>query len=103
MAPVSPLENYYWNDSTSMSQYSALVGPGKVILCQPYYGRVACGGSPSDHATATGTVWAATYTGPASVISSPDVQAGTYSVHRNATDPNGQYCGASWDAFVRGC
>ncbi len=103
MAPVSPLENYYWNDSTSMSQYSALVGPGKVILGQPYYGRVACVGSPSDHATATGTVWAATYTGAASVISSPDVQAGTYSVHRNATDPNGQDRWDSWYDLSLGC
>src|SRR5260370_5139354 len=37
MAPVSPLANYYWNDTTSMTQYSSLVGPGKVILGQPYY------------------------------------------------------------------
>ena len=103
MAPVSPLANYYWNDTTSMTQYSSLVGPGKVILGQPYYGRVACVGSPADHATATGSVDAATYTGAASVISSPDVQAGSYSVHRNATDPNGQDRWDSWYDLSLGC
>jgi hypothetical protein len=52
--PVSPLANYYWNDSVSMSQYSAVVGAGKVILGQPYYGRVSCVGSTAAHAKPTG-------------------------------------------------
>jgi spore germination protein YaaH len=96
MAPVSPLANYYWNDTTSMSQYSALVGPGKTILGQPYYGRVACVASPADHATATGSVAAATYVGAAAVSSSPDVQPGTFAAHRDDTDPNGLDRWDSW-------
>ena len=69
LAPVSPLANYYWNDSSSMTAYSALVGPGKTILGQPYYGRVACVSSPADHATATGPVGAGTYMEAAAVSS----------------------------------
>jgi hypothetical protein len=103
LAPVSPLDNYYWNDTTSMSQYSALVGPGKTILGQPYYGRVACVSSPADHATATGTVAAATYIGAAAVSSSPDVKPGTFAIHRDGTDPNGLDRWDSWYDNSVGC
>jgi spore germination protein YaaH len=103
MAPVSPLANYYWNDSTSMSQYSSVVGPSKTILGQPYYGRVACVASPSDHATATGSVVAATYIGAAEVSSSPDVKPGTFAIHRDANDPNGLDRWDSWYDNSLGC
>ena len=95
-APVSPLANYNWNDTSSMTQYSAVVGAGKTILGQPYYGRVACVASPADHAKATGIVYAATYTGAAAVSGAPDVQPGTFSTHRDATDPNGLDRWDSW-------
>jgi spore germination protein YaaH len=103
LAPVSPLSNYYWNDTTSMSQYSSVVGPGKTILGQPYYGRVACVASPSDHAQATGAVQAATYTGAAAVNSSPDVQPGTFAIHRDADDPSGLDRWDSWYDNSLGC
>lgn len=40
--PVSPLNTYRFNATNSMAQYKALVGPSKVILGQPYYGRRGC-------------------------------------------------------------
>jgi hypothetical protein len=96
MAPVSPLTNYYWNDTTSMNQYVAVTGASKVILGQPYYGRVSCVSSAVAHATATTTVQAATYIDAAAAISSTDVQPGTYAVHRDANDPTGA---DRWDTW----
>jgi len=103
MAPVSPLANYYWNDSLSMSQYSALAGPGKTILGQPYYGRAACVSSPAAHAVATGSVVAATYLDAAAALSSPDVKPGTYTINRDPDDPNGADRWDSWYDNSLGC
>ena len=103
LAPVSPLANYYWNDTTSMNQYSAVVGPGKTILGQPYYGTVACVASPADHATATSGPVTATYLDAASVAGSPDVQPGTFAIHRDDTDPNGLDRWDSWYDNKVGC
>jgi spore germination protein YaaH len=102
-APVSPLSGYYWNDSTSMSQYSSVVGAAKTILGQPYYGRVGCVSSPADHATLTSNFVAATYTGAASVSSSPDVKPGTFATHRDDYDPNGQDRWDSWYDLSLNC
>ena len=96
MAPVSPMTGYYWNDTTSMNQYAAVVGPGKTILGQPYYGRVSCVSSPAAHATATSSVDAATYIGAANVVSSSDVRPGSYSINRDPNDPIGL---DRWDAW----
>jgi len=103
MAPVSPMTNYYWNDTNSMNQYIAVVGAAKTILGQPYYGRVACVGGPTEHATATGTVTPATYLEAAAAISSPDVQPGTYAIHRDANDPTGQDRWDTWYDNSLGC
>lgn len=96
MAPVSPMVNYHWNDVNSMSQYSALVGPSKVILGQPYYGRVACVSSPTEHAASTGSFSSPSYHDAAKVINSPDVSPGTYSIHRDPNDVTGL---DRWDAW----
>lgn len=40
--PVSPLNTYRFNVSKTISQYTALVSPSKVIIGQPYYGRRGC-------------------------------------------------------------
>ena len=45
--PVSALNSYRFNATTSMAQYTALVPPSKVILGQPYYGRKACVPQPN--------------------------------------------------------
>src|SRR5260370_31936590 len=86
-----------------MTAYSALVGAGKTILGQPYYGRVACVSSPADQATATGPVGAGTYMEAAAVSSSPDVQPGTFATHRDDTDPNGLDRWDSWYDLKDGC
>ena len=89
LSPVSPLTNYYYNDTTSMAQYSAVAGAGKTILGQPYYGRVACVASPVAHGVPTAYLTAATYLDAVSVSRSPDVKPGTYAAHRDASDPSG--------------
>ena len=103
LAPESPMANYYWNDTTSMSQYISVVGAAKTILGQPYYGTVACVGSPVAHATATSTVQSATYQDAAAAISSSDVKPGTYAIHRDASDPAGQDRWDTWYDYVYGC
>src|SRR5581483_10134206 len=42
LGPTSPLTGYYYNDTSTAAQYASAVGPGKVILGLPYYGRKAC-------------------------------------------------------------
>jgi spore germination protein YaaH/uncharacterized Zn-binding protein involved in type VI secretion len=103
LSPVSPLTNYYYNDTTSMTQYSAVAGAGKTILGQPYYGRVACVASPVAHARPTGSVAAATYLDSIAVYSSPDVQPGTYATHRDADDPTGLDRWDTWYDRRLGC
>jgi len=109
MAPMSPLANYYWNDTTSMNQYISVVGAQKTILGQPYYGRVACiagsvtGPPPGPHAIASSSLSAATYLDSVSTISSSDVAAGTYQIHRDADDPNGQDRWDTWWDYRLGC
>jgi spore germination protein YaaH len=103
MNPVSPLSTYPYNDTTSVTQYSAVAGPGKVILGLPYYGRVACVASPVNHAYPTRAMSAATYAEAASVAQSPDVKPGTFRVHRDSTDPAGLERWDSWYDLSLGC
>jgi spore germination protein YaaH/uncharacterized protein (DUF2141 family) len=103
MNPVSPLANYYWNDTASMTAYSAVVGAGKTILGQPYYGRVACVASPVEHATSIGWWASASYTEAASVPSSPDVKPGTFATHRDSSDPAGLDRWDTWYDLKLGC
>ena len=103
MNPVSPLSTYGYNDTTSVSQYSKVAGPGKVILGLPYYGRVACVASAVVHAYPKGSLTSATYTGAAAVHNSPDVKAGTFKVHRDPTDPAGLERWDSWYDKRLGC
>ncbi len=103
MAPVSPLTNYLWNDSTSMAQYSSVAGPQKTILGQPYYGRVSCVSSPVAHAVATSAVQAATYLDAAAAIGSNDVKPGTYSANRDANDATGLDRWDAWYDNALGC
>ena len=96
MNPVSPLSVYNYNDTASVSQYSAVVGPGKVILGLPYYGRVACVASPTLHAYPTKPLSSVTYMQATTVSGSPDVKPGTFKRHRDATDPAGLERWDSW-------
>jgi len=94
--PVSPLTTYYYNDTLSMAQYASVVGAGKTILGQPYYGRVACVASAVAHATPISNLSAATYLDAVSVATSPDVASGTFRSHRDATDSTGRN---RWDTW----
>ena len=94
--PVSPLTTYYYNDALSMAQYARLVGAGKTILGQPYYGRVACVASPVAHATPISNLTAASYLDAVAVATSPDVKPGTFKAHRDANDASGRN---RWDTW----
>jgi hypothetical protein len=96
LSPVSPLTTYYYNDALSMGQYARVVGAGKTILGQPYYGRVACVASPVANASPTSNLTAATYLEAVGVATSPDVKPGTFKAHRDANDPTGR---DRWDTW----
>jgi hypothetical protein len=89
LSPVSPQTNYLYNDTTTANQYSAVVGAGKTILGQPYYGRVACVASTVAHAVPTAYLSSASYFDAAAVSRSPDVAPGTFKAHRDGSDPAG--------------
>jgi len=89
LSPVSPLTTYFYNDTTTVNQYSAVVPPSKIILGQPYYGRVACVASAVAHASPTSALTAATYLGAVAVRASLDVKPGTFKAHRDANNPSG--------------
>jgi spore germination protein YaaH len=103
LSPVSPISSYYYNDTISMTQYSAIAGPGKVILGQPYYGRVACVASPVENAKPISQLTAVTYDGAEAVPASSDVKAGTFAVHRDTHEPSGLDRWDTWYDLVLGC
>jgi len=96
LGPTAPLSGYYYNDTTTASQYMSAVGATKVILGVPYYGRKACVGSVTPNAYPTGPVTADTYLNASTEASSPQVQPGSYATHRDANDPSGQ---ERWDTW----
>jgi len=103
LGPTAPLNGYpafsngyYYNDITTASQYVAAVGPSKVILGVPYYGRKACVASASPNQTPIGAVAADSYLDAIAESSDPAVQAGSYAAHRDAIDPSGE---ERWDTW----
>ncbi len=96
LGPTAPLSGYYYNDTTTASQYMSVVGASKTILGVPYYGRKSCVGSVTPNAIPTGAVTADTYLNASTEASSPEVQAGSYATHRDANDPGGQ---ERWDTW----
>jgi spore germination protein YaaH len=103
MNPISPINTYYWNDATSMSQYSAVVGANKTILGLPLYGRVSCASSTYQNAHANSHLTAATYLEAISVPSSPDVKPGTFATARDTRDPAGLDRYDTWYDLSLGC
>jgi spore germination protein YaaH len=79
LGPTAPLTGYYYNDTTTASQYVSAVGAAKVILGVPYYGRKSCVATPTANAYPTGSsgVTADTYLDATSESSQPQVKAGS--------------------------
>jgi len=72
--PVSPLNTYRFNVTSSMSQYTALVPASKVILGQPYYGRAGCvSDANTAHQYPTRNFSTATYRWASRLASQPGV------------------------------
>jgi spore germination protein YaaH len=84
LGPTSPLTGYYYTDSGVMSEYSAVVGAGKVIFGVPYYGRKSCVGSAIANAYPTSSVSADSYLDATGEAAYSAVQAGSYAAHRDA-------------------
>ncbi len=97
LGPTAPLSGYYYNDTSTASQYAATVPSSKVILGVPYYGRKACVSSATPNQYPTGSVVADTYLDASGEASSNLVQPGSYATHHDANDPSGQ---ERWDTWV---
>jgi spore germination protein YaaH len=96
LGPTAPLTGYYYNDTSTASQYAAAVPAAKVILGVPYYGRKACVASATANQYPTGPVTADTYLDATGESSAPQVLAGSFASHRDANDPAGQ---ERWDTW----
>ena len=98
LGPTAPLTGYYYNDTSTASQYAAAVPAGKVILGVPYYGRKACvtTGTPNQYPSPTTSVVADSYLDATGEPGAPQVQPGSYAAHRDANDPAGQ---ERWDTW----
>jgi len=96
LGPTAPLSGYYYNDTSTASQYASAVGASKVLLGVPYYGRKACVGGVVPNAYPLGSVTADTYLDASSEASDPAVTSGSYTAHRDANDPAGQ---ERWDTW----
>jgi spore germination protein YaaH len=97
LGPTAPLTGYYYNDSVTATQYMAAVPASKVILGVPYYGRKACVSSATPHQYPTGAVAADGYLDAAGESTAPNVKAGSFAAHRDASDPVGT---ERWDTWV---
>ncbi|TME99856.1 MAG: hypothetical protein E6I39_07005, partial [Chloroflexi bacterium] len=96
LGPTAPLTSYYYNDTSTASQYLALVPPSKVILGVPYYGRKACVGAATPNQYPTGSVTADSYLDANQEYLQPQVRAGTYAGHRDVHDVAGK---ERWDTW----
>ncbi len=95
LGPTAPLTGYYYNDTSTAAQYASAVGPGKVILGVPYYGRKSCVGSASANQYPTSGVVADGYLDASGESTAAHVSK--YAVHRDAHDASGQ---ERWDTWV---
>jgi spore germination protein YaaH len=96
LGPTAPLTGYYYNDTSTSSQYVAKVPASKVILGVPYYGRKACVSSGTPNQYPTSSVVADGYLDASGESTYYQVKAGSYAAHRDAHDPAG---GERWDTW----
>jgi spore germination protein YaaH len=97
LGPTAPLTGYYYNDTSTAQQYTAVVPASKVILGVPYYGRKACVASSIPNQYPSSSVVADTYLDASGEAAYYLVKPGTYAAHRDANDPAGQ---ERWDTWV---
>jgi len=96
LGPTAPLNGYYYNDTSTATQYAATVPASKVILGVPYYGRKACVAGVAPNQYPTGGVTADSYLDASTESTYYTVQPGSYAAHRDANDPTGQ---VRWDTW----
>src|SRR6266851_1523076 len=94
LGPTAPLAGYHYNDTTTASQYAAVVTASKVILGVPYYGRKSCVGSGVPNAYPSGSVNADSYLDASGENGTAGVSS--FASHRDANDPSGQ---ERWDTW----
>jgi glycosyl hydrolase family 18 (putative chitinase) len=83
--PVSPLNTYQFNVTSSMQEYTSLVPPTKVILGQPYYGSRGCVASSGPaHQTLVSNYVNTTYLYASTIGSQSGVSS--LSQHRDPSD-----------------
>jgi spore germination protein YaaH len=98
LGPTAPVAGYYYNDTGTASQYTAVVPASKVVLGVPYYGRKACVSSatPNQYPAPPTSVVADSYLDASGESTSSMVQPGSYVTHRDANDPAGP---ERWDTW----
>src|ERR1700694_5486558 len=106
IGPTAPTSAYFYNDTTSMSQYTAVVAASKVILGVPYYGRKECvaGVTPSTakpNAAPYGSVAAAGYL-DASTETGYYANS-NYQIHREVFDVTGFSRWDTWTSSIAKC
>ena len=95
LGPTAPLTGYYYNDTTTVSQYVSVVSGTKVILGVPYYGRKSCVRSATANQNPTSSVVADGYLDASGESSAAHVAK--YTTHRDSHDTTGQ---ERWDTWV---
>lgn len=103
LGPTSPLTTYYYNDTRTVSEYTATIPASKVILGLPYYGRKACVGPGVANAYPTSAIVGETYLDASGEAAYVDTVPGTYSIHRDPNDPIGQERFDDWQSSQYSC
>jgi hypothetical protein len=94
--PISALNTYRFNVTSSMTQYSALVPSSKVILGQPYFGRGGCVPNATDaHQYPTRNLSTGVYTWSSRLVYQPGVS--NAASHRDPLDGVSEW-DIWWDA-----
>jgi hypothetical protein len=96
LGPTAPLTGYYYNDTATASQYASAVGPSKVILGVPYYGRKSCVATATPNQYPTSSVRADAYLDASGEPTAAAVKPGSFAAHRDAHDTAGQ---ERWDTW----
>ena len=97
LGPTAPLTGYFYNDTSTASQYVAAVPASKVILGIPYYGRKSCVSVATPNQYPASDVVADSYVSATGESTATGVATGSYAVHRDSVDPSGH---ERWDTWI---